>query len=339
MTDARGTSVHLVTAAGAADGRGHLSRTLALAEALVEAGAHVTIEVGRGSPTEAQAGRLHEIGVPVTGEIAASRQAWVDVVVADLPDPNDVGDLWDSGRLVVFDDRESFRGAAAIVIQPSLPDWHGSARAKRVLAGFAFAPLRPGLRRLIAERRARVQASEVVVCFGGSDPADVSSRLVPPLAEAIAEVVMAGPERSRGRHSLETVAVVGPAYSGALRPGARWTLERDPPDLDRRLAEATVAVVGGGTMKLEVAALGVPALVVAVADDQLAVGPAFAATGACRFLGDGRTIDPTIVATAVADLVGDGAGRRIMSTAGRRAVDGSGAGRIVAAVLEMAQSR
>jgi hypothetical protein len=288
------------------------------------------VEIVRGSATGAQAARLRELGVGLA-RMAEDRAA--DAVVVDLPDPNEVDGWWPRDRLVVFDDREEYRGAAAILVQPSLPEWRGGARADRVLEGFAYAPLRPALRGLTAQAGTPIGPREVIVCFGGSDPSDVSGRLVPPVAEAVAGI------RDPGGTGSRTVAIVGPGYGGALRPGPTWTIERDPGDLDRRLAAASLALVGGGTMKLEVAALGVPAVVVAAADDQLPVGPVFAATGACRFLGDGRTIDPAIVASAVVELLGDDDARRRMSAAGRATVDGLGAGRIAAEVLALAATR
>jgi len=333
MSDAAGPSVHFVTTGGAVDGQGHMSRAMSVAEALVVAGARVTIEMVRGAPTPSQAARLHELGVRVARSIRLTDRI-ADVVVVDLPDANRIGRRWTPEGLVVFDDRDAFRGAAAIVVQPSSPEWHGAARADRVLAGFEFAPIRSGSRELAARARDPHEPPQVVMCFGGSDPADVSNRLVPPVGEAVDAFVGTWP-----KGILRTVAVVGPAYAGELRPGPQWMVERDPRDLDVRLASATVAIVGGGTMKFEVAALGVPAILAAAADDQIDVGPAFAATGACRFIGDGRTVEPAIVVDAVVDLLGDADARSGMSNAGRRAVDGNGAQRVAAAIVELAASR
>jgi UDP-2,4-diacetamido-2,4,6-trideoxy-beta-L-altropyranose hydrolase len=111
---------------------------------------------------------------------------------------------------------------------------------------------------------------------------------------------------------------------------------RDPVDLDRRLAGATVVIGGAGTMKFELALLGRPMILLAVAPDQLPIGPAFAAAGAARYLGDGRTIEPAAVGAAVAELMTDETARLAMAGRGRALVDGRGADRIAAAVLELA---
>jgi UDP-2,4-diacetamido-2,4,6-trideoxy-beta-L-altropyranose hydrolase len=317
--------VLLVTSGDATEGRGHVSRTVTLARAL-GSGAAVAVSVLRGGLTPTDESRL--AGAGAVRAPGLPEPAGFDVVVVDLPDPNEPVGPCPAERLVVFDDGARFRGAAAIVVQPSLPSWAGPGWADRILAGSAVAPIRPEIRRLAADPPPTADPPEVVVCFGGSDPFDVTSRLVPAVAGAV--TATADPPRAA------VVAIVGPGYRGGLGADGRWTLLRDPDDLDRRLAAAQLAVIGAGTMKLEVAHLGIPALLVAASDDQLPVAEPFAATGAARYLGDGRTIDPGEVATAVSTLLADEGTRRAMGEAGRAAVDGRGADRVAAAILEIA---
>jgi hypothetical protein len=291
-----------------------------MAEALTAAGARVSIEILRGTASPSEAARLGELGPMMRppGDDA--------VIVVDLPDPNEVADRWPRRRLAAFDDREGLRGAAALVVQPSLAAWGGSADAGRVLEGYAFAPIRTTLRRLAADPPPEAAPPQVVLCFGGSDPADVGARLVPAIAAA---------------GSWSTVAILGPGYRGRLMETGDDTGEggvrvvRDPTDLDHRLATAHVVVGGAGTMKFELALLGRPMILLAVADDQLPVGPPFAATGAAQYLGDGRTIEPTAAAAAVTALMTDVPARLALASRGREVVDGRGADRIAAAVLEL----
>jgi spore coat polysaccharide biosynthesis predicted glycosyltransferase SpsG len=304
-----------VTAGGPTEGRGHLARSISISEALTAAGASVTLELLRGEPTAAQAGRLRELGV------GRAAPAELDAVLVDLPDPNEIGDRWPADLMAVFDDREWFLGAAALVIQPSLDRWSGSGQVERVLAGYAYAPIRGSLLELAANPP--LDGGEVLVCFGGSDPADVGGRIAPTVASA-------GP--------WSTTIVVGPDYRGRLREaGGTASVVRDPADLDHRLASAALVVGGAGTMKFELALLGRPMLLLAVVDDQLPVGPPFAATGAARYIGDGREIDPAEVAAAVDTLMADDAARAAMGARGRATVDGRGGERIAAAVLQLGE--
>jgi spore coat polysaccharide biosynthesis predicted glycosyltransferase SpsG len=302
----------ILTTAGPHEGRGHASRSRSIAEALVAAGLKVSISFRNGGPTAAEDDWYRRAGV-TRDELSVP-----DVLIVDLPEPR-ASDIPDPARAIVFDDREQFDGEAAVVVQPSLPTWSGRARAGRVLAGWRYAPISSGW---LAAREGSGDSGtgdrpHVVVCFGGSDPADLTHRLGPAIA--------APPE-------WRTTLVVGPDYA---HPDRGLELVRDPATLAELVRSADIMVLGSGTMKFEVACLGRPAILLAAADDQLAVGPAFAATGAAQWLGDGRTIEPGVVTDAIAGLLARPDLRVSMAAAGRRAVDGRGAERIVRAAIEL----
>ena len=292
-------------------------------------GFHATLELRRGRLTDRQVAHVAELGIvsertpshAARVRIGGARPAaTADVTVIDLPDPNTSIDT--AGRTVVFDDRDHFRGEASIVVQPSLPAWTGASggRGGRVLAGYRYFPIAAAMRArgIQAAASATDQGSDpyVVVCFGGSDPADVTARLAPALD---------------GVAGARTVVVVGPGYRGSVTDSG-LDMRRDPADFIDLLAGATLVLAGAGTMKFELALLGRPMILVAAADDQLAVGPPFAATGVARYLGDGRQIDPAEVRAAVDDLMGDDEGRVALGEQARTAVDGRGGDRIAEAI-------
>ena len=313
-----GVRVRFCASAGPDIGRGHLTRALALAEGAWPATADLELELSEGSPSATDRARAEAAGLRLVD--AGSAPADGTVCVVDKPDPTSVASSCDPDRLVVFDDSERFEGRAAAVVQPSLPAWHGRARTDRVLAGYAWAPIGAPWRSEIGRRsEAGRDPPRVLVCFGGSDPHGVTARLAPAIAAA---------------REWTTTVVVGHSYGGPDLPGV--DVVRDPADLPRRAADADVVLLGAGTMKFEVAALGRPALLVAVADDQLPVGPEFATTGAARWLGDGRTIDPEDVHRAVRELLADAPAREAMSVAATRTVDGAGADRLAVEILALA---
>jgi len=240
--------------------------------------------------------------------------------VVDLPDPNDA-DQAVLGRATVFDDSHILVSAARVVVQPSLPRWTPApgARAGRALVGYAFAPLGRSVLRAAGRGRPRDGRAtpRVLLCFGGSDPHDVTARLGSVLA-------------TDPRWSVDLV--VGPDYRGAAEV-LGLAVSREPPDLVERLVAADVAVLGAGTIKFEAAALGVPAVLVAVADNQVPVGPPFAATGAASWAGDGRRVDPATVVELLAALALDPGRRMEMARRGPEVVPGDGARRIVAATM------
>jgi hypothetical protein len=313
--------VRLWTSAGPGEGRGHLARALALAEATWPDDVTVELALARGEPSPLERGRAAAAGARIVDADAALPGD--AAVVVDAPDPTALSGGIPSDRLAVFDDRETFEGAAALVVQPSLPTWSGAARAGRVLAGYSWAPIGSAWRAIISRRQPLSDTGlpRVLVCFGGSDPHDVTGRLGPAL------------EDERG---WTTTIVVGPDYHG--RADAGGPVVREPPDLPTRVASTDLVVTGAGTMKFEVAALGRPAILLAVADDQLPVGPPFAEAGAARWLGDGRTADPEAVRAAVAALLDDDPARSAMAMTARGLVDGRGADRLAAEISALTGS-
>ena len=95
-------------AAGApTDGRGHVSRALAVGDELRRAGANVELELLRGSPTAIDrermaAGHLRLVEPDDAGTTVP------DAVVLDLPDLAVAANRFDPARLVVFDDGGTF---------------------------------------------------------------------------------------------------------------------------------------------------------------------------------------------------------------------------------------
>ena len=327
--------VQLVATAGSAQGRGHLARALSLAEARWAAGTRLQLELLDGTLSDAERGRAAAVGVrKAVGEGPAAGA----LVIVDVPHPASVASRFDPAVLAVFDDSDEFDGRAAVVVQPSQAVWGGTGDAQLVLAGYDYVPISAEVRRhrssaagasaaAASTERAPAAAPpgharrpRILVCFGGSDPADVTARIVPALASL----------------DVDVEAVVGPSYRGDT---AGWSVPvyRDPPDLVERLVAADLALLGAGTMKFEAACLARPMALLAVSDDQPPVGTAFAATGAARYLGDGRTIDPGDVVAALAALLADPPARAELGRTAAGVIDGNGADRIAAAIERLDQ--
>lgn len=329
-TDDRVT-VRLVATAGSHEGRGHLARAIALAAALRRTMPQATIVLTllRGQPSGRQQARLASLDVAVVDGLPAEVPARHrrTVMVVDLPEPNEVGALpWPAPNgppaTVIFDDRERYHGRADVIVQPSRPAWSGGADAGRILAGYRYAPIDDEYRTADRPRIASRRRPTVFVCFGGSDPDDVTGRLAPAVS---------------ADDRWTTEVIVGAGYRGAPdAPG--YAPVRDPTDFVDRLARCDIALTGAGTIKFEAAFLGRPTLIVGAADDQLAVGPLFASTGAARWLGDGRELQPAMVTAQIADLAADLDARRALASCGRATIDGRGADRIAQVVNELAGS-
>lgn len=107
----------------------------------------------------------------------------------------------------------------------------------------------------------------------------------------------------------------------------------DPPDIASVMARATLAISTGGVTALELACLGIPTVVLTVADNQLAPAEALSRHGAVFNLGPYDQIRPDELVTILRGLLVDPVSRMKMARAGRKFVDGLGAQRVAEAIM------
>lgn len=95
----------------------------------------------------------------------------------------------------------------------------------------------------------------------------------------------------RGLSDSEIIAVVGNAFSGMdtleaeQKQNPRLQIFRGVNHVAQLLSECKLAIGGGGTMSWERACLGLPAIVVAISENQEPIADALANAGACIYLG------------------------------------------------------
>ena len=159
------------------------------------------------------------------------------------------------------------------------------------------------------------------ITMGGSDPANVSGRVLEVLGE-IRDL------------RLKVTVVVGPAnpHLSSLQVSAAQlqtthdvTLVTDPPDLPALLARADVAVSAAGSSCWELACLGVPMLLVVIADNQRPSATALAAGNMAIVAGGTRAEE---LLPLLRTLITDPDARRRLSQAAGQLIDGRGAGRV-----------
>jgi spore coat polysaccharide biosynthesis predicted glycosyltransferase SpsG len=187
--------------------------------------------------------------------------------------------------------------------------------ARQSLVGPAFMVVDPAVR----ETPRAVSARRVVIALGGGSRVDLARRI--------------------GEHLLRTcpgVEVQIAAGFGAGRPrGSRLTWIGPQRSLAPVLGAAEVAVVAGGITLYEAAALGVPAVAVAIVAAQRPTVRAFVRAGAAL----GLPTEPTAhrVAALAARLLNDAAQGRALAVRGRRLVDGRGTARVADVLSRLAQ--
>lgn len=120
----------------------------------------------------------------------------------------------------------------------------------------------------------------------------------------------------------------------ALHPHGAITLATATDDLPQRMVECDAAISAGGGTLWELAYLGVPAIVITLADNQRPIAAWAAEQGAAEWLGDADQLSAEHAAAAIERLFSEPQRLRAMSAAGRKLIDGRGAARIVRAMRQ-----
>ncbi len=333
---------HLLIRADASPrmGTGHVMRCLALAQAWQGHGKAV-FAAAECTPALAQRLKaanceLHQLAVPP----GSPEDAAATVVLAGelgtrwlVADGYQFGadfqrDLRASGRQLLFFDDYGHAGeyVADLVLNQNLGAdaalYARRAPYTRLLLGPRYALLRPEFLAWRAWRREIPPiARKVLVTLGGADPDNVTGQVIEalkPLPDLDVVVVVGG-----SNPHLEHLRSVLRSLSSAFR------LVVDAPNMPELMAWADVAIAAGGTTSWELAFMGLPSLVLTLAENQIAVANALVSNGvAC--LGGRPPLSGQDFLEGLSAVLNDGARRSEMSAHGRLLVDGLGLQRVLA---------
>jgi UDP-2,4-diacetamido-2,4,6-trideoxy-beta-L-altropyranose hydrolase len=193
----------------------------------------------------------------------------------------------------------------------------------RLLLGSRYAMLR---REFVTWRKWKreivASGGRVLITMGGSDPRN----LTPLIIQAF----------SRLHSNVELAVVVGGSNpniqsvkdAAALFPG-KIQLRENVPEMPDLMAWADIAVAGSGTTGWEMCVLGLPAIVLDVADNQTPIALGLVRNGAALHVSPRHSGWEDMLAEGARKLLASFADRQSMSTAGRGLIDGEGAARVV----------
>lgn len=334
------------TDASAAIGMGHAMRCLALVQALADDGA------GRArflmaDPPPAFAERAARDGAEVAAlpapagtaqdaaeTLAAAHEQDAKWVVIDgyQFDGGYQRALAEGGRQVLAFDDHGHAGSyyAHLVLNQNLGadqrPYGRRARRTRLLLGPDYALLRREFRAWSAPPRPQPPVGRrVLVTLGGSDPDNVSSRVLHALAD------VSGP--------LELAVLIGAAnpHRASLERAAAACphpveLVVDALDVPQWMTWADVAVAGAGGSSWELARVGTPQIAIVLADNQRPAGHALGERGLAVSLGWHADLTAADLSEAIAGLLGDAGRRAELARRGRGLIDGRGALRVLAAM-------
>lgn len=336
--------------ASAVIGTGHVQRCLTLAQALSRYGADCRF-ITRQDPDDLSSQLIEpffpcrklarnlaaEEELAILREILPHSPSTVLVLDSYQIDENYLQQIKKPGiSLVVIDDfaKLSFYDCDLILNQnPYAGDLiYHAGKTAAILRGPRFALLRHEffVRRQGLQRTYPLLAKKLLVTMGGSDP-----------SRGTLKVLRAIHHLDEGlKNLLDITVVLGAAYKYPEEAGTevsrlrRARLVHHSIRMSDLMAEADLAISAGGSTVYELAALGVPSLILAIADNQRAVGAAWQQRRAAVYLGDMNRVLPQEVGAAIKRLVLDRRLRRQLGQKAFRLVDARGADRAARYILE-----
>jgi UDP-2,4-diacetamido-2,4,6-trideoxy-beta-L-altropyranose hydrolase len=324
-------------------GSGHLMRCLALAQAWRDAGAEATFLTHCENPVLLK--RLEAEGLAVVAIRDKSRITDPELVADFIRQKNSPKSAasWIAldGYNFHSDYQRALRatGYPLLVIDDSahLPHYHANVLLNQnlyaveldypcnddtsLLLGTGYALIR----RELAERRATREIPEtahrILVSLGGSDQSNATARVIEAMQRC-------------GIEQLEFRVVVGPnnpnvdALREAVGEARNIYLVTDA-NMPELMTWADIAVCAGGTTCWELACLGVPSVVVVLADNQLRNAQSLDTAGIAANLGWHDKISVAHLSRRIAELLHSPAQRQLMSRRGQETVDGKGPERVL----------
>lgn len=336
--------VLFVCDAGPVAGGGHVMRCLTLARALVDRGASPTFLA-----TETVAPLLDAYAPDFDRIPSAAREPEVlcgeaaaapgfDAVVLDHYGLSAaLQRRAAAGRpCLVIDDLADRLLSADLVLDPGLThtgeDYRGLVTPEtQLLLGPGYAPVRPefaqGRGEILNRRAARQGVSRILVSLGLGDLGGITARVV----EVLLPIV--------GDRALDVVVSAAAPSLPALKAlrDPRVTLHVDSQDMAGLMTRADIAVGAGGSTSWERCILGLPTLLLVLADNQRPAAAALEAAGAVMAIEGGDFA--AALELDLAELLANDDLRRGMSLAAAMVCDGQGAGRVAEALLDLMRQR
>lgn len=335
-----GPKILFVADAGPAVGGGHVMRSLTLARALEAQGASYAF-VGSPAMGEVLDAFAPESARTIADDLAvAVQRETFDAVVFDhygLSEPEHRAMA--KGRPVLVVDDLANRPLGADIVVDAGPerkaeDYLGLApEDARLLLGPTFAAVRPEFAALrepaLAWRGEPVQ--RVLIAMGLTDVGGITARLVervrPRLNDTGIDVV------------LGAAAASLPGLSKVARRDARLMLHVDTPHMARLTAEADIAIGAPGSSTWERCVLGLPSVLVILAENQRPAGRAMAERGAALVVDLAAPDFEAAFDRAFLKLLRDAGARRDLAARSSEMCDGLGAGRAAEIFLRLIAAR
>jgi UDP-2,4-diacetamido-2,4,6-trideoxy-beta-L-altropyranose hydrolase len=330
-------------------GTGHVMRCLALAQAWQDAGGKATFLMAKSTPSiharlaAENCKVIYHSAIPGSNEDADLTNQYASGIQAEwlVVDGYSFGDQYQEQirnrerKLLCIDDAgKCARYAADIVLNQNLTAsediypycWPGT----RLLLGPSFCLLRREFTLWRKwQREVTPCGSNVLVTLGGSTPAGAGVRVMESLSCAVVEglnAVFVSGGSSPDAAALESCAAKFPQ---------KISIRQDVSNMAALMAQADVAISAAGSTCWELCLLGLPSILLNVADNQIPVAIELDRWGCALYAGSGNTVSPDYLAGTLENLLASQDKRQSMALRSRQLVDGLGAERVLSVMLEL----
>lgn len=322
-------------------GGGHIMRCLSLAHALDDRGVSIAFACAPGSadlvPALTRAGySVLDATGPADAPYPASWTEGPDAILVDLYDStaaDETGMRATAPIIAVIEDLPDRTHDCDLLIDQGFgrdPAFYADRvpGGSALLLGPDIVPLRPEFMRLrqhsMTRRRIHSGIDRLLIAMGLTDVGGITARIVKTARRAIPDCdidVVVGPS-ARSRPELEILAAGDPRLSLAV----------DVDDIAERMCAADMAIGAGGGTALERCVLGLPSIVVVLADNQRPAATALDELGAARMIPLDDDFDAALL-TCLKSIEPNTL--TSMSEAAAKVCDGQGAIRIADTLLEL----
>jgi UDP-2,4-diacetamido-2,4,6-trideoxy-beta-L-altropyranose hydrolase len=335
------------TDASVAIGTGHVMRCLALAQAWSDAGGRAIFAMAAVTPAVEE--RLRSEGfevVPVAAPVGTDADAEETARLARQHNSSWVAvDGYEFGagyqnalksrdlKVLFIDDNGHAEHYSADLVLNQNPyaseGFYPNREAyTRLLLGPHYALLRREFNSCRGwKREVAPVAHNVLVTMGGSDPENFTRNAVQGIraidVENLRIRVLAGGSNPHIAALEEIRADTGISFE----------LYRDATDMPGQMRWAEVAVAAAGSTCLEMCLMGLPALLIDLAENQTPIAKEFARRGTAYHLGSTKTVTAGRIGEETRRLLASAEERSAMSRRGQALVDGAGAERVARELL------
>ncbi|MCA1501867.1 UDP-2,4-diacetamido-2,4,6-trideoxy-beta-L-altropyranose hydrolase [Bradyrhizobium sp. NBAIM14] len=349
-------------------GLGHLTRCLTLANALAERGAKscfllrsnaagvmaLVEENGHdirllpdppaGNPLEMTGAGMYAHWLPITWRQDARQtsEAMDQIGAADwlIVDHYALDSHWENAcrrdglRILAIDDLADRQHDCDILLDQNLVrEMHARYRDQVPkscvkLLGPRYALLRPDFaqqRRMLPSRSGQI--GRILVCYGGSDPTNETAKAVRAIASLQIPSVEVDVVLGLSNPHTDSIERLCSGLSG-------MRVYRGANNIAELMRRADLSIGAGGVMSWERCCLGLPAVVVDIADNQVGALTALADAGAALYLGSATEVTVEMVAEGLLSLFDSAPRVRTMGEAAFGLVDGEGRNRVVARMCD-----